>query len=1250
MRDGSFERNGKENRNNLGFCPYCMSHVEPGEACTVCGLTQGVYQPAPHHLPPGTILSGRYLLGRVLGEGGFGITYIGRDLRLEMKVAVKEYFPVDRVSRNAEKSLSVARYSTGDTIEYEKGLKKFLYEARTLTRMEKQPEIVMVRDYFEANGTAYIVMEYVDGMDFVELLKQRGGRIPPEELFGLMEPLFGALSEVHKAGLLHRDISPDNLMLEKGKIRLLDFGCAREVTVGSETMTIALKQGYGPIEQYQGKGQGPWTDVYALSATIYFCLTGRKPPQALDRTLNDDLIPPRDLGVDITPAQQKALLKGMAVNPVLRYQSTEELYGGLYTNAETDLTEEISEDVPSVIPAVVVAGGQEKDEQLRDVDIEEEQNITDGNAAEEKPYTAGEIVSDEEPDIADEAVEADTAENEPDTEKADTGTEEEQNTAVEPAGTDADAGEEQEKTEEYAPVENRDGVTVSGFQRRHAALLGIICAAAAVVIIAVGVHSHRGNDSLPVDVDVTSAEEESETDAGPDDAEEDTGTESVPADISDYDKDAIFADAEPVEDYDALLTALADDSVTAITVNGSIDIASGEEMTLTKPLLLESGSQLNVDTWFTVSGDGLLWVEGDVNPYQRTRYASAAVLTDGGTIIVDEGSLTLGFLYREAEDDLIAGNENYEIAQILTVSEDDLFADAETVTTLQELNAALEDESVSAVIIKGTIALTEDLWPEVPVMVAEGSVLTAESGDLGSASLSMNNEILVNYGTVSCGLRLDGEEGAVVNYGTLAAENGAWAGSAYPVILNQDSGEYCAVAYQSVDGFYFYNLGTVMVDSDSGDFSLDNGGFYNYGSMDIRSYCGVGAALYNAGSITVADELQLAGFLRNSGILEIAEGGSLNNQGILELFEGGGRLIVEDGGVMGTSQGALVTRTYDGYNGMEAADDVDVGAVWDADYDLIDGDRNTAEAESVDGLLEALSDDTVERVEITGTVELSEDLTISKPVHIDGGGKLVLADGAVLTVTGTILSNNGSILCDAIVVEERAMLEAGAISSASGDACVLTVTGNSWVYALEDTRWRVTDLMIEDESMVCDLSTYGEGAFPAVTVTSESMYAFYSSETVVTDTLSLTMDGSESNGADTFFLLVGDLEAEDAQITVEDAFLFQEGTLTLSAGNMEIGENGEYRNFWSLLSLGKDLTVVNRGVMMLNDFNASEPELAGSFTNYGAFVLNGGPVNVTGVFDNQGALYANTENDRIYAENDGTLTGDFTYHALDELE
>lgn len=315
------------------YCPYCMTPVPGDGACPVCGLTSGNYTPLPHHIPPGTVLMDRYLVGRVLGEGGFGITYIGCDLRLELKVAIKEYFPTNWVSRHSETSLSVNCYA-GAGSSYEKGKSRFLYEARTMAKMDKQPEIVSVRDFFEANGTVYIVMEYVDGTTFKELVAQRGGRIPAGELLPMIEPLFSALSAVHAAGLIHRDISPDNLMLEHGSVRLLDFGCARESTEGNETMTITLKHGYAPIEQYQHKGQGAWTDVYGLSATIYYCLTGKTPPQALDRLMDDEIILPRRLGVDLTEKQERALLRGMGIKQHHRFRTVEELHAALYEGVD----------------------------------------------------------------------------------------------------------------------------------------------------------------------------------------------------------------------------------------------------------------------------------------------------------------------------------------------------------------------------------------------------------------------------------------------------------------------------------------------------------------------------------------------------------------------------------------------------------------------------------------------------------------------------------------------------------------------------------------------------------------------------------------------------------------------------------------------------------------------------------------------------------------------------------------------------
>ncbi len=314
-------------------CPSCAAC---GEACPGCVLPAGSYTPAVYHLPPGTVLRERYLIGGALGEGGFGITYIGCDLRLKMRVAIKEYFPKDKANRVAKDSPCLSCYAGSAAGRYADGKEQFLHEALTLAKMDKQSVIVDVRDFFEENNTAYIVMEYVDGTTFKDLTAQKGGRIPPAELLALMEPLFSALGAMHARGLIHRDVSPDNLMLENGNIRLLDFGCAREAHDGDTTLTAAMKQGYAPVEQYQNKGQGPWTDVYGLSATIYYCLTGAKPPQSVDRLVEDELIPPRKLGIALTERQEQAILRGMNVRPRRRFQSVQGLHDALYETGDTE--------------------------------------------------------------------------------------------------------------------------------------------------------------------------------------------------------------------------------------------------------------------------------------------------------------------------------------------------------------------------------------------------------------------------------------------------------------------------------------------------------------------------------------------------------------------------------------------------------------------------------------------------------------------------------------------------------------------------------------------------------------------------------------------------------------------------------------------------------------------------------------------------------------------------------------------------
>lgn len=312
-------------------CPYCLSPVQSGAPCPACGRDWEGYQPASHHLPPGSLLQERYQLGRALGEGGFGITYLGWDTVLKRKVAVKEYFPTFLVSREVSLTLDVTCHTSGNQPTYEKGREQFLREAKTMAKLDSIPEIVQVLDHFPEHNTAYIVMEFLEGRTLKEVVAQ-SGPIPADTMLALLEPVLRAMEAMHQAGVIHRDISPDNLMeLEDGTVKLMDFGCARDFQSGL-TETITLKHGFAPREQYSGRDQGPWTDVYALCATVYYCLTGKVPPRATLRGEDeqDPMIPPRQLGADLIEEQERALLRGLSPKIENRWHSAAELYAALY--------------------------------------------------------------------------------------------------------------------------------------------------------------------------------------------------------------------------------------------------------------------------------------------------------------------------------------------------------------------------------------------------------------------------------------------------------------------------------------------------------------------------------------------------------------------------------------------------------------------------------------------------------------------------------------------------------------------------------------------------------------------------------------------------------------------------------------------------------------------------------------------------------------------------------------------------------
>ena len=262
------------------YCPSCMvENTDGAEKCSICGGDMHV-QNRQHQLPVMTILEGRYLIGKVLGEGGFGITYIGLDLRLEERVAIKEFYPTGSVTRYAKHSEAVEATSAEGEILLEREREKFLNEARTMSRFSGESSIVHVKDFFYANSTAYIVMEFIDGETMQQRLKEKGPENDFNKLLDMLRPVIKDLDDVHRAGFIHRDISPSNLMVDKsGSVKLLDFGTAREVNEdGEKSLSIVLKPGFAPEEQYRRRGQqGPWTDVYALCATIYKLCTGVTP-------------------------------------------------------------------------------------------------------------------------------------------------------------------------------------------------------------------------------------------------------------------------------------------------------------------------------------------------------------------------------------------------------------------------------------------------------------------------------------------------------------------------------------------------------------------------------------------------------------------------------------------------------------------------------------------------------------------------------------------------------------------------------------------------------------------------------------------------------------------------------------------------------------------------------------------------------------------------------------------------------------
>lgn len=305
-------------------CRNCFEvHGKQHDVCPYCGYYAGQPPKELNHLFPETVLAGRYMIGQVLGFGGFGITYKAWDRKLETVVAIKEYYPSGLVNR-IPGTKEVIVFAGSKIKEYSYGLSRFLEEARNTAKFRSHKNIVSVYEYFEANNTAYIVMEYLDGISLSGFLKDNA--LDLDESINIVTCVASALNKLHSCGIIHRDISPDNIFLcLNGSVKLIDFGAARFSNREEKQLTIILKPGFAPPEQYEKiSAQGPWTDIYALGATLYYMVTGRKPEESTDRKTNDTLVPPDELNPEIPEFISNAILKAMALETHLRFDNVDD--------------------------------------------------------------------------------------------------------------------------------------------------------------------------------------------------------------------------------------------------------------------------------------------------------------------------------------------------------------------------------------------------------------------------------------------------------------------------------------------------------------------------------------------------------------------------------------------------------------------------------------------------------------------------------------------------------------------------------------------------------------------------------------------------------------------------------------------------------------------------------------------------------------------------------------------------------------
>ncbi|MDO4165993.1 MAG: serine/threonine-protein kinase [Eubacteriales bacterium] len=318
----------------MNRCYHCFESLRDrnADSCPYCGTPlKHIEWDSKRYLKPGTILQNKFFVGNAIGKGGFGNTYVGWNEVLQCKVAIKEYFPTNLTARG-EDGVTVSITASDTQGYFQSGLEQFLEEARNVASLQDVKGVVQIYNFFQENGTGYIIMEFLEGMDVKQILRERGNRVDYEWSRRVILTVLHTLREIHKRGILHRDIAPDNIFVtNEGVIKLIDFGAAKSAAAGGERQrAIVLKSGYAPIEQYtRTMQQGPYTDLYAVAALFYRMLTGTKPPSAPDRMRLDRMEPLSAKGIQIPESAEMAITMCLYIDPEYRLQSADEFMEAL---------------------------------------------------------------------------------------------------------------------------------------------------------------------------------------------------------------------------------------------------------------------------------------------------------------------------------------------------------------------------------------------------------------------------------------------------------------------------------------------------------------------------------------------------------------------------------------------------------------------------------------------------------------------------------------------------------------------------------------------------------------------------------------------------------------------------------------------------------------------------------------------------------------------------------------------------------